>query len=97
MLGADTVFRDGSLANKTGTSDIAKAANDAGVPVIVAFETFKLAPFDPGDEEETARDLTPADRIDRYVTEEGAFGPGRDPCARRPNAVPPGGLGAPRN
>jgi translation initiation factor 2B subunit (eIF-2B alpha/beta/delta family) len=73
LLGADTVFRDGSLANKTGTSDIAKAANDAGVPAIVAFETFKLAPFDPGDDGEAARDLTPADRIDSYVTEEGVF------------------------
>ncbi len=80
VLGADTVFRDGSLANKTGTSDIAKAANDAGVPVVVAFETFKLAPFDPGDVEESARDLTPADRIDRYVTEEGGFGPTEIPA-----------------
>jgi translation initiation factor 2B subunit (eIF-2B alpha/beta/delta family) len=80
VLGADTVFRDGSLANKTGTSGIAKAANEAGVPVIIAFETFKLAPFDPGDQDEAARDLTPADRIDRYVTEEGIFGPGEVPA-----------------
>ena len=87
VLGADSVFRDGSLVNKVGTADLAAAANAASVPVLVACETFKLAPFDPpsgglrewasggplGDEE--AFDLTPPDRIDRYVTEEGAFGP----------------------
>jgi translation initiation factor 2B subunit (eIF-2B alpha/beta/delta family) len=80
VLGADTVFREGSLANKVGTSDIAKAANDASVPVIVAFETFKLAPFDPSEPEEESRDLTPGEQIDRYVTEEGVFGPEEIPA-----------------
>lgn len=73
LLGADSVFRDGSLVNKAGTSDLAKAAKDAGVPVIVACETFKLAPFDPEEPEEKAFDLTPADLIDKYVTEEGVY------------------------
>lgn len=87
LLGADSVFRDGSLVNKTGTSPLAAAANDAGVPVLVACETFKLAPFEPPEEglagwvrggplsDEEAFDLTPPDRIDRYVTEEGAVPP----------------------
>jgi translation initiation factor 2B subunit (eIF-2B alpha/beta/delta family) len=85
LLGADTVFRDGSLVNKAGTDDLAQAANDAGVPVVVACETFKLAPFDPpGDRRsewgdlatgEEPFELTPAERIDRYVTDEGVFLP----------------------
>ncbi|MDQ4081522.1 MAG: hypothetical protein M3123_01325 [Actinomycetota bacterium] len=75
VLGADSVFRDGSLVNKTGTNALAKAANDAGVPVIVACETFKLAPFAPRAAKEEEFDLTPPERIDGYVTEEGVFTP----------------------
>jgi translation initiation factor 2B subunit (eIF-2B alpha/beta/delta family) len=76
VVGADSVFRDGSLVNKVGTNDLAKAANEARVPVVVACETFKLAPFDPtGEPKEETFDLTPAERIDRYVTEEGVFPP----------------------
>lgn len=75
VLGADSVFRDGSLVNKAGTSDLAQAANEAGVPVVVACETFKLAPIEAAEPGEAAFDLTPADRIDRYVTEEGVFSP----------------------
>jgi translation initiation factor 2B subunit (eIF-2B alpha/beta/delta family) len=85
LLGADSVFRDGSLVNKAGTSDLAQAANEAGVPVVVACETFKLAPFDPPGKEgsewgdlapdDEPFDLTPSDRIDRYVTDEGIVRP----------------------
>ena len=72
LLGADTVFRDGSLVNKIGTRAIANAAKDAGVRVIVACETFKLAPFDPEPPTERSFELIPAALIDRVVTEEGA-------------------------
>jgi translation initiation factor 2B subunit (eIF-2B alpha/beta/delta family) len=72
LLGADTVFRDGSLINKVGTRAIASAAKEAGVPVVVACETFKLAPFDPHPPTEDIFDLVPAEMIDRVVTEEGA-------------------------
>ena len=72
LLGADTVFRDGSLVNKIGTRAIASAAKDAGVKVIVACETFKLAPFDPELPTEQSFELIPAALIDRVVTEEGA-------------------------
>ena len=72
LLGADTVFRDGSLVNKTGTGAIASAAKGAGVLVIVACETFKLAPFDPEPPTEQTFELVPAEMIDRVVTEEGA-------------------------
>jgi translation initiation factor 2B subunit (eIF-2B alpha/beta/delta family) len=84
LLGADCVFRDGSLVNRTGTSELAAAAKEAGVPVVVACETFKLAPFDPAARgsdwsdlpgEDDPFDLTPPTCVDRYVTDEGAFGP----------------------
>jgi translation initiation factor eIF-2B subunit delta/methylthioribose-1-phosphate isomerase len=82
LVGADSVFHDGSLVNRSGTSDLAAAANEASVPVVVACETFKLAPFAPpggasdwNDLPEDTFDLTPAERIDRYVTEEGVFSP----------------------
>jgi translation initiation factor 2B subunit (eIF-2B alpha/beta/delta family) len=87
LLGADTVFRDGSLVNKVGTGRIASAAKDAGVTVIVACETFKLAPFDPRPPTEDTFELIPAAMIDRVVTEEGAAETGdvaalidRTPC-----------------
>jgi translation initiation factor 2B subunit (eIF-2B alpha/beta/delta family) len=90
LLGADTVFRDGSLVNKTGTGSIAKAANEAGVPVLVACETFKLAPFEPEQPREDTFELIPAALIDRVVTEEGAAGTGdvaslvdRTPCLQK--------------
>ena len=75
LVGADSVFRDGSLVNKTGTSALAVAANESQVPVVVACETFKLAPFDPTEPREEEFELTPADRIDHYVTDEGVFRP----------------------
>ncbi len=85
LVGADTVFRDGSLVNKMGTSDLAAAANEAGVPVLVACETFKFAPYDSSEdaaalvgastEDEVGFDLTPAELIDRYFTDEGIFPP----------------------
>ena len=76
LLGADTVFRDGSLVNKVGTAGMAKAAKKAGVPVVVACEVIKLAPEDPRDPGEDRFDLTRPDDIDLYVTEEGEFPPG---------------------
>ena len=75
LLGADTVFRDGSLLNKAGTSSLAKAARKARVPVVVASEVLKIAPADPRRPSEERVDLTPADRITQIVTEEGAFAP----------------------
>ncbi len=73
LLGADTVFHDGSLVNKVNTNELTKAAKKAAVPVIVACEVLKLAPDDPFDPEEGRVDLTPADQIDLIATEEGIF------------------------
>ncbi len=75
LLGADTVFRDGSLLNKVGTHPLAKAASRRGVPVVVASEVLKVAPADPHQPDEERVDLTPAKWITRYVTEEGVLAP----------------------
>jgi ribose 1,5-bisphosphate isomerase len=75
LLGADTVFRDGSLVNKIKTNSLCKAARKAGVPVVVACEVLKLAPDDPYEPDEDRVDLTPPRLIGQYVTEEGAFAP----------------------
>jgi translation initiation factor 2B subunit (eIF-2B alpha/beta/delta family) len=74
LLGADTVFRCGSLYNKGGTRDLAEAAAEEGVPTVVACEVMKLAPIEAADVPLTDdRDLTPPELIDCIVTEEGPF------------------------
>lgn len=75
LLGADTVFRDGSLVNKIGTCELTKAAKKAGVPVVVACEVLKLSPVEARDAEEERFDLTPPEQITKFVTEEGEFPP----------------------
>jgi translation initiation factor 2B subunit (eIF-2B alpha/beta/delta family) len=78
LIGADTVFRDGTLCNKAGTTLLAEAAAAESVPVVVACEVVKLAPIDAADAPElTAPDfeLTPAELIDSVVTEEGTVSP----------------------
>jgi translation initiation factor 2B subunit (eIF-2B alpha/beta/delta family) len=76
LVGADTVFRCGTLCNKAGTRGLAEAAADAGVPTIVACEVIKLAPIDAADAPPLTSgtfDLTPPELIDQVVTEEGAY------------------------
>jgi translation initiation factor 2B subunit (eIF-2B alpha/beta/delta family) len=79
LLGADTVFRDGALVNKVGTRALAQRAHEVGIPVVVAVEVIKLAPLEsseaPALDPEAAElfDLTPAELIDEFVTEEGTF------------------------
>jgi translation initiation factor 2B subunit (eIF-2B alpha/beta/delta family) len=75
LLGADTVFRCGTLCNKEGTRALAEAAADEGVPAIVACEVIKLAPITAAEAaiREGTEELTPPELIDQVVTEEGAF------------------------
>ena len=79
LVGADTVFRDGTLCNKIGTRALAEAAEAEGVHLVVACEVIKLAPVDADEAPELDReaaelfDLTPPGLIDQIVTEEGAF------------------------
>jgi translation initiation factor 2B subunit (eIF-2B alpha/beta/delta family) len=81
LLGADTVFRDGTICNKVGTIPLAKAAAEAGIPTVVAAEVIKLAPV-PGsqapelaDIERSLFEMVPPDLITEVVTEEGPFTP----------------------
>jgi translation initiation factor 2B subunit (eIF-2B alpha/beta/delta family) len=79
LVGADTVFRDGTICNKIGTRLLAEAAAARRVPVVVAAESLKLAPVDArdapplDDEAATLFDLTPGALVDELVTEEGSF------------------------
>ncbi|MGB2953961.1 MAG: hypothetical protein WBB74_11320 [Gaiellaceae bacterium] len=77
LVGADTVYRDGTLCNKLGTRMLAEAAAADGIPAVVASELIKLAPFPAVEAGELRadRDLTPPDLIEQIVTEEGAFPP----------------------
>jgi translation initiation factor eIF-2B subunit delta len=78
LLGADTVFRDGTLCNKMGTTPLAEAAADEGVPTIVACEVIKLAPIAAADAPQLTAaefELTPPELIDSIVTEEGTVSP----------------------
>jgi ribose 1,5-bisphosphate isomerase len=75
LVGADTVFRCGTLCNKGGTRALAEAAADEGVPALVACEVMKLAPITAAEAPIPAGtvELTPPELIDRVVTEEGAY------------------------
>ena len=79
LLGADTVYRDGTLGNKVGTLPLAKAAHDRGVEVAVALEVLKLSPHDSTVARDLAedgtRDFTPPSLLGQLVTEEGVFEP----------------------
>jgi translation initiation factor 2B subunit (eIF-2B alpha/beta/delta family) len=77
LVGADTVYEDGSVKNKIGTRPLAEHAREAGVRMFVACELLKLAPIPaPAEEDEPElRDTTPADLLDEIVTEEGPVVP----------------------
>jgi len=81
LIGADTVFRCGTLCNKIGTTALAEAAQKHGVPTIVACEIVKLAPIEAAsapEQSEAERELfemTPPELLSEIVTEEGAVTP----------------------
>jgi translation initiation factor 2B subunit (eIF-2B alpha/beta/delta family) len=82
LVGADTVFRCGTVSNKAGSRVLAEAAAAQGVPTVVACEVIKLAPMEAADAnlDDGTFDLTPPELIDRVVTEEGAY-LGEEICA----------------
>lgn len=49
IVGADSLLRDGTLVNKTGTKLLALAAQDAGVPFVVLADSFKHSASLPED------------------------------------------------
>jgi translation initiation factor 2B subunit (eIF-2B alpha/beta/delta family) len=73
LVGADTVYEDGSIKNKIGTRPLAEAAWRTGVRTVVACEILKLAPIPPPtvEDEPELRDTTAAEVVDEIVTEEG--------------------------
>ena len=79
VFGADTIFRDGTLCNKVGTLDLARAARKHDIDVAVACEVLKLSPHDSAEArylaEDGTRDFTPPDLIGEFVTEEGIVEP----------------------
>jgi translation initiation factor 2B subunit (eIF-2B alpha/beta/delta family)/8-oxo-dGTP pyrophosphatase MutT (NUDIX family) len=80
LVGADSVLRDGALVHKTGTMDIGIAAKRQGVPFYSSCETVKFSTQDfLGERPEipaTLFDVTPAEFVSSYITEEGRLAPG---------------------
>ncbi len=86
LVGADCVFRDGALVNKVGTAQLARAARDFGLPVLVACETLKIVPVDAAGDgtegpwrdlptDEDPFDLTPPELVTSYITDDGILEP----------------------
>jgi translation initiation factor 2B subunit (eIF-2B alpha/beta/delta family) len=77
LVGADTVYEDGSITNKIGTRSLAEGARRMGVRTVVACELLKLAPLPPPtvEDEPDLRDIVPGKLLDEIVTEEGPASP----------------------
>jgi len=81
LLGADTIYRDGGVANKVGSRALAVAAREAGKRVYVVTETIKLdhtrpssaATFPPG----ALFEVLPPSLLDGIATERGVLPPSR--------------------
>jgi translation initiation factor 2B subunit (eIF-2B alpha/beta/delta family) len=77
LVGADTVYEDGSVKNKIGTRALAEEAQRLGLRTVVACELLKLGPTPPPatEDEPELRDTTGPELVDEIVTEEGAVAP----------------------
>jgi ribose 1,5-bisphosphate isomerase len=77
LVGADTVYKDGSIMNKIGTRPLAEAAQRLGIRTVVACELLKLVPVPSPtvEDEPELRDTTPSELVDEIVTEEGPVMP----------------------
>jgi translation initiation factor eIF-2B subunit delta len=77
LVGADTIYEDGSIRNKIGTRALAEAAQRVGVRTVVACEPLKLAPVAPPtvEDEPELRDTIASELVDEIVTEEGLVVP----------------------
>jgi translation initiation factor 2B subunit (eIF-2B alpha/beta/delta family) len=77
LVGADTVYDDGSIKNKIGTRLLAEAAQRTGVRTFVCCELLKLSPVPPPtvEDEPELRDTTPPELVDEIFTEEGSVQP----------------------
>ena len=79
LVGADSVLQNGSLTHKVGTRNIAIAAKRHGILVGSVCESTKFSVADfLGDQSEISKDIfdvTPAEYVSYYVTEEGRVEP----------------------
>jgi translation initiation factor 2B subunit (eIF-2B alpha/beta/delta family) len=77
LVGADTVYEDGSVKNKIGTRALAEGAQRLGIRTVVACELLKLGPIPPPavEDEPELRDTTEPELVDEIVTEEGPVAP----------------------
>lgn len=73
LVGADAVFPDGSIWNRTGTVSLFEAAHQAGVPCWVAASTAKLEPWSVPDQMNGQGHFSLAPAPDRFATEHGAL------------------------
>lgn len=79
LLGADTVFRDGSIVNRAGSRRLAEIAHELHVPTVVAAETLKLAPVPASQargldgEAGALFEIVEARLIHEVVTDDGTF------------------------
>ncbi len=72
LLGADTVFADGSIVNGTPSLRVAEALAAAGRPLYIVCDSFKRVPDPPPSPESLPAgfDLVPAALITRIIMEE---------------------------
>jgi ribose 1,5-bisphosphate isomerase len=79
VVGADSVYRDGSLLHKVGTRRLAESARRAKVPLVVVAGGSKLVPSAPPRNLKgyLGYDRTPARLVGAYWTDRGAVRPSR--------------------
>jgi translation initiation factor 2B subunit (eIF-2B alpha/beta/delta family) len=79
LVGADSVFKDGSLIHKIGTKHIAVAAKGYEIPLYSACEAMKFSALDfLGGQPDIPQDIfdaTRAECVSDFITEEGTLEP----------------------
>ena len=80
LVGADTVFRDGSLINKTGTRDLTRRQRPPPECRCSSPARCQARARRSTRAGEDRFDLTPPECVDWYVTEEGVFAPADIPA-----------------
>jgi ribose 1,5-bisphosphate isomerase len=97
VIGADTIYLDGSVLHKIGTRDLARRAHRSGVPVnVIAGRSKAFFRMPPGRAPNPLFDLTPGRWVTEFWTDGGAISGShwheRQFRARRPTARD-GGVG----
>ncbi|MDE1820403.1 MAG: hypothetical protein KGJ23_06975 [Euryarchaeota archaeon] len=79
LVGADTIYSDGTLLHKVGTRSLARLAARRGVPFIALSPSSRILPWGPPRRGAWGRwfDLTPGRWVSEVWTERGRWRPGR--------------------